>query len=52
MWIYTVALQAASKIYDDFPAPEATFLDFQLRPFIQLQNQDEFRMIDRYQCLG
>lgn len=27
MWIYTVALQAASKIYDDFPAPEATFLD-------------------------
>lgn len=30
MWIYTVALQAASKIYDDFPAPEATFLDFQL----------------------
>lgn len=52
MWIYTVALQAASKIYDDFPAPEATFLNFQLQPSIQLHNQDEFGMIDRYQCLG
>lgn len=47
-----VALQAASKIYDNFPAPKATFLDFQLQPFMQLHNQDEFGMIDSCQCLG
>lgn len=45
-------LQASNKIYNNFLALKAAFLDFNYSHLYNYTTQDEFGMIDGYQCLG